>query len=248
VVGWFFGKVMGGLQWVSAPLNMFWAAVGGALAYVSNAIRHTWQALAGLLEFVGGVFTGDWTRVWQGIGRIAFGFIDGIVQGVLTLVKSFLGILKVPLKLIGKGDIAEQWQQSIEGTKLGFESSIAGRLGLQGAALGVGQTGQRFSPGATYAAGTMGAGDVLSMWTPTAVGGDANAGPVVVGGGGGAQTANTDRLETALERFLSEQRATTETIVLQVDGESMARVVRGADRNEAISGFASSVPAEEGAF
>jgi hypothetical protein len=64
------------------------------------------------------------------------------------------------------------------------------------------------------------------------------------GGGGG------DRLATAFEQFLIEQRgkATVVHAHLSLDGREITTSVNRTNRDDAVTGFATGVPAEEGAF
>ena len=56
---------------------------------VSDAIGGMFKALGGLIDFIVGVFTGNWTRAWEGVRSIFKGIFDSLV-----------GIAKAPINLI----------------------------------------------------------------------------------------------------------------------------------------------------
>lgn len=64
-------------------------SVGTAIAFISDLIKSLLQVFNGLIDFVLGVFTGNWSRAWQGVVNIFSGIFNGIV-----------GVVKWPLNLI----------------------------------------------------------------------------------------------------------------------------------------------------
>ena len=64
-------------------------SVGTAIAFISDLIKSLLQVFNGLIDFILGVFTGNWSRAWQGVVNIFSGIFNGIV-----------GVVKWPLNLI----------------------------------------------------------------------------------------------------------------------------------------------------
>ncbi len=52
----------------------------------------------GIVDFIGGVFTGDWSRVWDGV----VGIFDGIFGGIVAIAKAPINlVIGFVNKLIG---------------------------------------------------------------------------------------------------------------------------------------------------
>ena len=64
-------------------------SVGTAIAFISDLIKSLLQVFNGLIDFILGVFTGNWSRAWQGVVNIFSGIFNGIV-----------GVVKWPLNMI----------------------------------------------------------------------------------------------------------------------------------------------------
>src|SRR3970282_2169202 len=71
------------------------AGVSAAVSKAWNVIRPIFEALRqtlqGLINFVAGVFTGDWSRAWQGLQTAAMGGWKLFKTWVLTLPALLLG-------------------------------------------------------------------------------------------------------------------------------------------------------------
>lgn len=72
-------------------LKIFGQAVIGALQGAINIIKGVIKFVSGLLDFITGVFTGDWSKAWNGIKNIFGGIWDAIVG--LVQVAWNVGIL-----------------------------------------------------------------------------------------------------------------------------------------------------------
>jgi len=56
---------------------------------VSDVVGGVLKALGGLLDFITGVFSGNWTKAWNGIKNIFIGIWDsiwGVVKGIINLI------------------------------------------------------------------------------------------------------------------------------------------------------------------
>lgn len=88
-------------------------AMDGAVKIISDYVNAITRIFGGIIDFVTGVFTGDWSRAWQGVVDIFGGIFDGIVavakapiNAMITLINGFLGGLnniKIPKWVPGVG-------------------------------------------------------------------------------------------------------------------------------------------------
>lgn len=88
-------------------------AMDGAVKIISDYVNAITRIFGGIIDFVTGVFTGDWSRAWQGIVDIFGGIFEGIaavakapINAMITLINGFLGGLsniKIPKWVPGFG-------------------------------------------------------------------------------------------------------------------------------------------------
>ena len=80
--------------------------IGVALETIKGVVSGALTAIKGLVDVVAGIFTGDWTRVWEGVKSIFSGvwnslksIASGVLNGIIGLVNgviSGLNKLKIP--------------------------------------------------------------------------------------------------------------------------------------------------------
>lgn len=87
--------VSANLKAVADVLTFLWGVVKavfeGIWEIIKGAVIGIWDILSGLIDILVGVFSGDWKRVWDGIGEIWNGFWEigkGIVIGGWTIIKA----------------------------------------------------------------------------------------------------------------------------------------------------------------
>ncbi|MBS4958510.1 MAG: hypothetical protein KHZ99_15915 [Clostridium sp.] len=90
----FFGPIVNFLVDILAPIfvstfNLIVDSLGTAIAVISDIIKALLRVFNGLIDFISGVFSGDWSRAWQGIVDIFCGIFDGLA-----------GLVKWPLNII----------------------------------------------------------------------------------------------------------------------------------------------------
>ncbi|EJE4048095.1 phage tail tape measure protein [Enterococcus faecalis] len=88
-------------------------AMDGAVKIISDYVNAITRIFGGIIDFVTGVFTGDWSRAWQGVVDIFGGIFEGIaavakapINAMITLINGFLGGLnniKIPKWIPGVG-------------------------------------------------------------------------------------------------------------------------------------------------
>ncbi|MDU1314702.1 MAG: hypothetical protein E6940_11655, partial [Clostridium septicum] len=90
----FFGPIVNFLVDILSPIfistfNLIVDSIGTAVGVISDIIRALLRTFGGLIDFISGVFSGNWSRAWQGIVDIFGGIFDGLI-----------GIVKWPLNII----------------------------------------------------------------------------------------------------------------------------------------------------
>jgi phage-related protein len=66
------------------------------LLIISGVISGIITVIGGIIQFITGVFTGDWSRAWEGIKNIFKGIFEGIgaiVKGVVNTVIDFINMM-----------------------------------------------------------------------------------------------------------------------------------------------------------
>lgn len=99
--------------------NKIWDTVGGIIGNIIDAIKGVITTLKGIVQFITGVFTGNWSKAWEGIKNIFKGVWDAL-----------FGIIKVPINLIIDG-INMLWS-GIYNVVKGIVDSIGGIAGAIG--------------------------------------------------------------------------------------------------------------------
>ena len=75
------------LAWVGNTLGPKWRAFFEVIGKtVSEFLQHFKEGLHGLIAFITGVFTGDWTKAWEGLKEIG----KSVVNGLITILEGFL--------------------------------------------------------------------------------------------------------------------------------------------------------------
>ncbi|EKZ0187760.1 phage tail tape measure protein [Enterococcus faecalis] len=88
-------------------------AMDGAAKIIGDYVNAIKRIFGGIVDFVTGVFTGDWSRAWQGVVDIFCGIFEGIaavakapINAMITLINGFIGGLnniKIPKWVPGIG-------------------------------------------------------------------------------------------------------------------------------------------------
>lgn len=104
------------IQWIIqniAPVivpivNAIVTVLGNAIGGIMNKITFLLQGLTGLINFIVGVFTGDWTRAWNGIKDIFSGIINSIsstletfVNGASSMINGLIGAFNKITGIVG---------------------------------------------------------------------------------------------------------------------------------------------------
>lgn len=118
--------------------------IGVALETIKGVVSGALTAIKGLVDVFTGIFTGDWTRVWEGVKSIFSGvwnslksIASGVLNGIISLVNgviSGLNKLKIPdwvPGIGGKGINIPLIPQFATGTDSTPDTFIAGEQGAE---------------------------------------------------------------------------------------------------------------------
>lgn len=118
--------------------------IGVALETIKGVVSGALTAIKGLVDVFAGIFTGDWTRVWEGVKSIFSGvwnslksIASGVLNGIISLVNgviSGLNKLKIPdwvPGIGGKGINIPLIPQFATGTDSTPDTFIAGEQGAE---------------------------------------------------------------------------------------------------------------------
>ena len=89
-------------------VNAIVTVVGNAIGGIMDKITFLLQGLTGLINFIVGVFTGDWTRAWNGIRDVFSGIINSIsstletfVNGASSMINGLIGAFNKITGIVG---------------------------------------------------------------------------------------------------------------------------------------------------
>lgn len=116
------------LQSKSPVLAAFFQTVGNL---VSNLYKSIKDILQGIIDFVAGVFTGDWTKAWEGVKEIFKGIWNGIVsvvEAAINFIISGVNLLISALNMI-HFEIPD-WVPLIGGKSFGINIPLVSQVAL----------------------------------------------------------------------------------------------------------------------
>lgn len=118
--------------------------IGVGLETIRGVVSGVLTAIKGIVDVFAGIFTGDWTRVWEGVKSIFSGvweslksIASGVLNGIIGLINgliSGLNKLKIPdwvPGIGGKGINIPLIQTFAKGTKNTPDTFIAGEAGAE---------------------------------------------------------------------------------------------------------------------
>ena len=89
---------------------------------VFDIMEHILKAVSGAVTAVTGMLTGDWTRVWEGLGTVCKSAVNGIIGVLNVLLASLTGALNGVFKLLNKVSVdVPEWVPGMGGKTFGFQ-------------------------------------------------------------------------------------------------------------------------------
>lgn len=122
----FLGNSIKNIMGIIAPAVMgtFGAIAGfisSSIDTVVSVVKGLMKVFGGLIKFVTGVFTGDWTKAWQGVVDIFGGIFDTLGALIKAPINAVIGIINGAIGGINKiGFTIPDWVPKIGGQKFGI--------------------------------------------------------------------------------------------------------------------------------
>lgn len=85
---------------VSKVFNTIVDTVGKMVGNIVDAVSGIITALKGVVQFVSGVFSGNWSKAWEGIKNIFKGVWDALVSVIKTPINAVIGLINGMLSAI----------------------------------------------------------------------------------------------------------------------------------------------------
>lgn len=104
--------------------NTIWDVVSQVVDDIGDVIDGLLQIIGGIVDFVAGVFTGDWSRAWQGIKNIFAGVINSIISVFEAGINLIISGVNSLISLIWSG------VQALVNSVLGAIEDIAAIVGI----------------------------------------------------------------------------------------------------------------------
>lgn len=115
---------------VANVIQGVWDIVKLFIKFVSNAVKSIMEVLGGICDFLTGVFTGDWSKAWEGIK----GILQGVWDFMANIVKTLLEAIGIDIDTI-LSDIKSAWDDVWGGISDFFSDIWDGLCDVAGTAL-----------------------------------------------------------------------------------------------------------------
>lgn len=171
---------------------------------MSNLYASIKQILSGIVKFVSGVFTGNWTKAWEGVTEIFKGIWNGIVSIVETAINFIVSGVNLLISALNTihFDIPD-WVPLIGGKSFGISIPMVANVQLPRLA-----EGAVIPPNREF----------------MAVLGDQKSGTNI--------ETPLETMVQAFKRAMNESGGRSQTIILQLNGREFARAVYKANNDE----------------
>lgn len=189
------------LQSKSLVLAAFFQTVGKLVSDLYNSVK---DILKGIVDFVVGVFTGDWTKAWEGVKEIFKGIWNGIIatiEGAINFIIDGINLLISALNTI-HFEIPD-WVPIIGGKSFGISIPLVSQVALPRLA-----EGAVIPPNREF----------------MAVLGDQKSGTNI--------ETPLETMVQAFKQAMNESGGRSQTIILQLNGREFARAVYKANNEE----------------
>lgn len=107
---------------VLTTLREQWMALmGGFGSAVATTVQSVLTVLSGLTQFLSGVFTGNWSKAWNGLKTIFKGFVNGVIGLINAMLSGLVGGVNAAVKALNRFRVnIPDWLPAIGGKSFGF--------------------------------------------------------------------------------------------------------------------------------
>ena len=103
---------------------------------IGRLVEELGQTFSGIIDFITGVFTGDWSRAWNGVVEIfdgifggikviAISCINGVIGAINGAISSIEGVINGAISIFNHGFSTPEWMQEIGGAPAVLNANIA---------------------------------------------------------------------------------------------------------------------------
>lgn len=116
------------LQSKSPMLAAIFQTYGNFISGLFNSIK---QWLSGIIEFISGVFTGDWTKAWEGVKDIFKGIWNGIITAVEYAINFIINGINLLISALNTIHFeVPDWVPLIGGSSFGISIPLVSNVSL----------------------------------------------------------------------------------------------------------------------
>lgn len=99
--------------------------------YVSDVYKNIKDILKGVIDFIAGVFTGDWTKAWQGVTEIFKGIWNNIVTSIEAAINFIIDGVNLLISALNKIHFeVPDWVPLVGGRSFGINITPVSRVAL----------------------------------------------------------------------------------------------------------------------
>lgn len=173
-------------------------------SFISGLYKSIKQWLSGIIEFVSGVFTGDWTKAWEGVKEIFKGIWNGIITVVEYAINFIINGINLLISALNTIHFeVPDWVPIIGGRSFGISIPLVSQVALPRLA-----EGAVIPPNREF----------------MAVLGDQKSGTNI--------ETPLETMVQAFRQAMNESGGRSQTIILQLNGREFARAVYKANNEE----------------
>lgn len=173
-------------------------------SFISGLYKSIKQWLSGIIEFVSGVFTGDWTKAWEGVKDIFKGIWNGIITVVEYAINFIINGINLLISALNTIHFeVPDWVPIIGGKSFGISIPLVSQVALPRLA-----EGAVIPPNREF----------------MAVLGDQKSGTNI--------ETPLETMVQAFKQAMNESGGRSQTIILQLNGREFARAVYKANNEE----------------
>lgn len=173
-------------------------------SFISGLYKSIKQWLSGIIEFVSGVFTGDWTKAWEGVKEIFKGIWNGIITVVEYAINFIINGINLLISALNTIHFeVPDWVPIIGGRSFGISIPLVSQVALPRLA-----EGAVIPPNREF----------------MAVLGDQKSGTNI--------ETPLETMVQAFKQAMNESGGRSQTIILQLNGREFARAVYKANNEE----------------
>lgn len=119
------------ITWLQSKSPMLAAIFQTYGTFISGLFNSIKQLLSGIIEFISGVFTGDWTKAWEGVKDIFKGIWNGIITAVEYAINFIINGINLLISALNTIHFeVPDWVPLIGGRSFGISIPLVSNVAL----------------------------------------------------------------------------------------------------------------------